>query len=786
MIDYCIKMPENEEYEKGHKYPYYSCEILCSSNGLNIDKLLNTHNESIDSFDKENDNSIDLEKNESNEIKIDNENEKIVNDNVDNNKNNEEQNKIESEENSEKKEINDNINKEKESNEDIENDDKKEEVKMDIEDDECEVDIKSLKEKKKELPNTSLVNSILDHFFSFLNEKSSIENDVLIGYFNKIANYLIKTQTKIILDYLITNHQELITQLISNISRYSIGNLVTNLLNALSENDTPKDNEQYMIIVNKLLEQFNLNENDNNTIEIICDLFIESIIYNNKFKLIKELDENIINKFEIIIQKYFENSSQNKNKILSVINLLGKMNKSILSNFNNKITSNINNDDTKNEMMNLIKSADKVNNQFYSLINNRFDLKELVYKSFLNNYLSYCNSINNICILVINDLIRQSQENNLEEIEISYSSKKIQILGNDKIIKFEFIISVLDLYINLLGVFVDDDEKKIFIFEKIKSLINTNILKLMIEYYFKYKNNNFYSNIMVDLVKIIFDSDKAPEELILSILLLNNQNDLNNDGNFITLLMNDLTKNTKFIFEKTNNSTNSLLFGTNLAILKNIFSSNNPYIQKICERMTKEKFFYDNFIINIDNIFTKKLYKSDSDIDKDKPINVFDSLGLRVGLSNGNQGKCNIAFSVESLNEIIDFYLKVNNKYLLGEDYLPLFKEREDRLEKVKKSSEYKRLSNQDKEDELESEEEEDYDDEDIPKPVFFNSKLDSKKGNEIKDLNNGINNKNENSTEDNKNDINNIEIENQYNDVNFWHSNLKDENMEDILKELL
>ena len=239
-------MPENEEYEKGHKYPYYSCEILCSSNGLNIDKLLNTHNESIDSIDKENDNSIDLEKNESNEIKIDNENEKIVNDNVDNNKNNEEQNKIESEENFEKKEINDNI-KEKESNEDIENDDKKEEVKMDIEDDECEVDIKSLKEKKKELPNTSLVNSILDHFFSFLNEKSSIENDVLIGYFNKIANYLIKTQTKIILDYLITNHQELITQLISNISRYSIGNLVTNLLNALSENDTPKDNEQYII-----------------------------------------------------------------------------------------------------------------------------------------------------------------------------------------------------------------------------------------------------------------------------------------------------------------------------------------------------------------------------------------------------------------------------------------------------------------------------------------------------------------------------------------------------------
>ena len=39
LIDYCIKMPEKEEYEKGHKYPYYSCEVLCSMNGLNLDNI---------------------------------------------------------------------------------------------------------------------------------------------------------------------------------------------------------------------------------------------------------------------------------------------------------------------------------------------------------------------------------------------------------------------------------------------------------------------------------------------------------------------------------------------------------------------------------------------------------------------------------------------------------------------------------------------------------------------------------------------------------------------------
>ena len=45
MIDYCIKMPDKDEYESGHRYPYYSCELLCSFNGLNIDRLIETYNE---------------------------------------------------------------------------------------------------------------------------------------------------------------------------------------------------------------------------------------------------------------------------------------------------------------------------------------------------------------------------------------------------------------------------------------------------------------------------------------------------------------------------------------------------------------------------------------------------------------------------------------------------------------------------------------------------------------------------------------------------------------------
>ena len=791
MIDYCIKMPEKEEYEKGHKYPYYSCEILCSMNGLNLEKLLNTYDEEYDNEDKDKDDKNDMDDNDDNNDKDEDKNKKEMK--IDNDKNNDDDKEKEEKEDEDEDQNKNENEEDKDKNENEKKDNnKKEEEKMEVDEEENEEDVKDVKEKKKELPNYNLLNSVLDHFFSFLKEKSSVDNYVLMGYFNKITNFLIKTKTKIILNYMLNTRQNLIDQLISHINRYSIANIITNILNALSENNTPEGNEQYMMIVNKLIEQFTVSENDTNSIDIICDLFTESIVYNNKIKLSKVTDANIIKKFEIIFQEYFKNSAENRKKIISVTNLLTKMNKSILSNFSNKITTTKNSDDNKNEMLNLIKLADKSSNQFYSLNNTRFDFKELVYKAFLNNYTTYCDSINNICLFIINDLIEQNKENACEKIENSFSKEKSKKLGNNKMIEFDFINSVLDIYINLLGVISGDDSKKDFINNKIKSVLNTNIFKIVIDYYFEYKNNNFFVNIMTDLIKIIFDSDKAPEELILNILQINDKNEPNKEGNLISLLINDLCKNKKFIFEQTKNTTNNLLLASNISILKNIFSSKNPIIIDIYTKMNKEKFFNDNFVKNIDSIFSKKLFRLDTD--KDQPVSVFDS--LRTGIGVSGQGNSDLEFSLESLNDTIDFYFKVNDKYLAGEDYLSLFKEREIRLEEIKNSNEYIKLSNNESESESEEEEEE-YDNVDIPKPVFFNSKLDAKKKEENNDnLDNKENNNNQNNTNKSDNKDNNSTdkeseedniVENQqYNDVNFWHAGIKEEEMEDILKDLL
>ena len=870
LIDYCIKIPEKDEYEVGYRYPYYSCELLCSVNGLNLDKLLSTYpEENIDNNttnqkeelkdkneikeenkDKEI-NNVEIEKEEKSEEETEKKDNEIDNNNKDINNNeikkeenkkeekneeiinedknlindankekdkkteNKEENIEEKEENKEKDKIiedNNNIkeeNKKDENEINTENEEKEKENKDNSnidqgesnKDENAEDNNKELKEKeeeakmeiedsipaKKEIkeekaPNIPLVYSILEHIFSFLDNKSSIENTVLLGYFNKIVNYLIKTRTKLILAYFLIQKDTLIPKLIKNINKISISNIISNILNALTEENSPEANEEYMIIVNECINYLskieNNNEEDINTFEFICDLIINHIIYNNKLKFSKIIDANIINKIEKIIIKLYENYEQNNSKILCLINLLTKMNKSLLANFAKKITTTTNSDDTKLEMLNLINSVDRTSNQFVSFTTKKNDFKELVYNSFQNNYMIYCNSINNICLAVLNNKLKQNQNNpqNIESIITSYSDQPKEKYKSSNLIEYEFIVSIIDIYVNLLNAFFENETKSNFIIEKIVQITNTNFFKFLLNDYLKFKQNNFLSNIMLDLIKIVFENNIAPKELLLNILQLDSKETENNNTNLIILLINDLINNTKYTFENSNNITNQLSFSSNVMILKLIFSSTNPNIYDIFNKMEKEKFFYKYFITNIYSIYSKKLYKTDTN---DNAIDKINSLGIRLGFGNTlTQSNTNIAFSLESINSIIEFNLKLYDKYIKGEEYEYLFDERNKRLEEIKKSKEYIKLNKID-DDELEEEEkeEEDINDINIPKPEFYNSKIDKKmeENNERDNITNDSDNNNEESQNEDK----------EYNDVNYWHIEVKDDNFENLINDL-
>ena len=871
LIDYCIKIPEKDEYEVGYRYPYYSCELLCSVNGLNLDKLLSTYpeenieNNTTNQKEELNDkneikeenkdkeiNNVKIEKEEKSEEEtekkyneIDNINNKDINNDVikkeenkkeekneeiinedknlindankekDKKTENKEENIEEKEENKEKDKIiedNNNIkeeNKKDENEINTENEEKEKENKDNSnidqgesnKDENAEDNNKELKEKeeeakmviedsipaKKEIkeekaPNIPLVYSILEHIFSFLDNKSSIENTVLLGYFNKIVNYLIKTRTKLILAYFLIQKDTLIPKLIKNINKISISNIISNILNALTEENSPEANEEYMIMVNECINYLskieNNNEEDINTFEFICDLIINHIIYNNKLKFSKIIDANIINKIEKIIIKLYENYEQNNSKILCLINLLTKMNKSLLANFSKKITTTTNSDDTKLEMLNLINSVDRTSNQFVSFTTKKNDFKELVYNSFQNNYIIYCNSINNICLAVLNNKLKQNQNNpqNIESIITSYSDQPKEKYKSSNLIEYEFIVSIIDIYVNLLNAFFENETKSNFIIEKIVQITNTNFFKFLLDDYLKFKQNNFLSNIMLDLIKIVFENNIAPKELLLNILQIDSNEKENNNTNLILLLINDLINNTKYTFENSNNITNQLSFSSNVMILKLIFSSTNPNIYDIFNKMEKEKFFYKYFITNIYSIYSKKLYKTDTN---DNAIDKINSLGIRLGFGNTlTQSNTNIAFSLESINSIIEFNLKLYDKYIKGEEYEYLFDERNKRLEEIKKSKEYIKLNKID-DDELEEEEkeEEDINDINIPKPEFYNSKIDKKleENNERDNITNDSDNNNEESQNEDK----------EYNDVNYWHIEVKDDNFENLINDL-
>jgi hypothetical protein len=64
LIDYATKMPLEDDYRKGHKFPFNACEIICSENGFILEKLLEpTHVENEEDSDSS-DNSEDSENSE--------------------------------------------------------------------------------------------------------------------------------------------------------------------------------------------------------------------------------------------------------------------------------------------------------------------------------------------------------------------------------------------------------------------------------------------------------------------------------------------------------------------------------------------------------------------------------------------------------------------------------------------------------------------------------------------------------------------------------------------------
>ena len=181
-----------------------------------------------------------------------------------------------------------------------------------------------------------------------------------------------------------------------------------------------------------------------------------------------------------------------------------------------------------------------------------------------------------------------------------------------------------------------------------------------------------YSNIYSQIIQIIVN-EKSPKELIKSLLLIEDNNE---EKNLISLLINDIINNLKYIYEDSKNEMYSLAFSHEIFILNSIFSSNNSYIKEIFDKNPNFKFFYEMLVKNTMKIFNKKLYKINDKIEQKKVDLLNPSFDAQK-----EQSDTDIPFSLQSFNEIVSLFLLVYEKYLKNEDYKAILKENEELLE---------------------------------------------------------------------------------------------------------
>ena len=181
----------------------------------------------------------------------------------------------------------------------------------------------------------------IDYLFNFLKEsKETITNHVLVGYFYKILNHLISSQssTKIvqyIFDYPYKDKFDVLGALVNNLNRKSMGSIVNKLLLFAEEISELNLDEKKTILVQKMLEELEKSE-EKDKYECICDV-LASTLNNKSFYVLFMGNNNLVELLFSLLDKSIGNSK----KLICIINLLIKVNENIIKNLSTHVTKNL-------------------------------------------------------------------------------------------------------------------------------------------------------------------------------------------------------------------------------------------------------------------------------------------------------------------------------------------------------------------------------------------------------------------------------------------------------------
>ena len=557
LISFCLNPNVYKDYDSNAvlRYPYYSCELLCSPCILNFKKSIKSIKEAneFENAIKKLEEKEEAEEDEINSVSsIEEENEENIGDQ-------------EIKEKIEQSGLSSLINEEDIQNEKFMDYKKYQDSLSEIQMDAMESDKNDAFEKEE----IDIINEIFEEIFKFLNLNLS-ERETYVGYFQKIVNYLMTNEPKITIEYLLDKKNNIINKFYRHMNNESIHNILENILNYLSDREhNDKGPSQFNIIILDLLKEiesisnkkYNMNKNnsyydDKNKIDFICELIINTLIYNSSKNFIQLIlpSSNNNNDFMRKIKSLIENAvdmefnedNHKKNMIINLLEILRQINSIIMysKKFNNNFFSN--------DMTFFDDYYKKIRIFEYQYICKKTINYDKIFEAFeennkLNN--SYLSIIKDIYGLIINDI--KNNYNNNKEASLMF------------LYEWKYILSSLKLFIFQFYAFKNFD-----IIDGTNDFYDKELFDLSIKLYFQSNTNNIYQNIFIDIIKLI-NYEKTPKYLI---------NDfIEKQHLFIDNIKKIVNEDNKY----------SILLGLDIQILLLFYNSLNPAVVEFHNELKK-------------------------------------------------------------------------------------------------------------------------------------------------------------------------------------------------------
>ena len=242
LISFCLEPNIYNGNNSGEflRYPYYSCELLCSHNILNFKLSIKNIKESniIEEMNKQ--------KGDKRETEADDDFDQSLIEDKKNEKNDESLNENKNEKELEKQNYFDLLNKDDINEETLMDFQMREESLTEIQKEDLENDQVFQYEKEEK----DLINIILEPIFKFLNLNLSTNEATFLGYFQKIVNFLLTKESKITIDYLFDNKNSIFKKFYNHMNNASIQNIMENILNYLYDfEDNNDENSLFNMII---------------------------------------------------------------------------------------------------------------------------------------------------------------------------------------------------------------------------------------------------------------------------------------------------------------------------------------------------------------------------------------------------------------------------------------------------------------------------------------------------------------------------------------------------------